>query len=258
MRKHLFNRFAARYDWLLRNHIASDTSNDFIYREFAFTILSLADGDFSLLDNGSVHIIHPGMLTVHSRNIRYDRCSGALERMWVGCDSGAIYIPAFGHGADKRNVAPGSAPPTGSSFWFNGAVVHLAGLTSAQREPATIESAMSEAICFVCNRDDAGHPLGTRRSFYGVVFALSRMVLIRGALPASSTSNIGVGVVTHTSALPLLSLLWRRQCGHHPLNPGAGATFAGVFIWALLLLLWALPKRLWALLQGTIQIATFV
>jgi hypothetical protein len=49
VRKLLFLKLVAQYESFLANFVASFTFEDFIYRELAFVILSLAAGEFSLL-----------------------------------------------------------------------------------------------------------------------------------------------------------------------------------------------------------------
>jgi hypothetical protein len=50
IRKLLFLKLVAKYASFLANFVAGFTPDDFIYREFAFAILSLAAGEFSLLN----------------------------------------------------------------------------------------------------------------------------------------------------------------------------------------------------------------
>jgi hypothetical protein len=256
VRKLLFNRLAARYDPLLREHVDGLTPNYFVYREFAFAILSLAAGDFSLVNAKRVDILDPSILTVYrpidfrdnpddvdvhdaANDRAEDNISQIGERSSV---TGTVYIPASGYGARKRNVQPGSAPPNASTFWVGSVVVHLAGRSAATRyQPCSIEEAIADAIRFVLDSHGEGLASSTtptgyghESSVYGVVFALSGVVLFRASLSAATltTETVAGGArsvaVEHTAALPLLSLLRHRRVGHQPLNPGAGATFASL------------------------------
>lgn len=165
LRRFLFRLLARSYQGVLADHVLNCQPQDFIYREFTFAIISLAAGQFSLLERNSFSGLAPEGLSTYDSN------------------GTSTFLPAFGRGIHKRHVEPGSAP-NATTYWFEDVLVSLDdGLGSAE----SVEAAITKAI-------QLAHETG-RRSFHGLIVSLPEVLLIR----VQST-----GIVEFTDRLPLL------------------------------------------------------
>jgi hypothetical protein len=191
--------------------------DDFSYREFAFTIISLAAGEFSLLNDAEAVLRrHRGSgftIGLTLADTKVNLLSAYKPRHYAGespvgsgasdATAGDNCIPCFGRGAHKRGVAAGSALTDVSSFWFGNVAVHYCSslataaaaadddaggrtehdhLDDASAATALIESAIAETVRFMWQSSVA------RRACirYGMIFSLARVVLVR-INPAIST-----------------------------------------------------------------------
>ena len=119
VRELLFSQFMENWRRRLTEYILLCRPVDFIYREVAFAILSLASGAFELLADQSP---------------QKSRILGAR----LGSPKGERILPDFGSGMHLPNEMPGSAPD-GSFYWFKGVLILLAeGLGSEDRLKAAI------------------------------------------------------------------------------------------------------------------------
>lgn len=179
----LFRLLAKTYQVVLVGHVLNCESQDFIYREFAFAIISLAAGEFELLERRSFSVwSEDGISTYES-------------------DGSRTLLPAFGRGIHKRHVEAGSAPST-TVYWFENVLVSL---DEGAETPEGLKAAITKVIQFARNSG--------RRSFHGLIFCLQEVVLIR----VQST-----GVVEFTDYYPLLDWTVLRGNMDHTHLSGAG------------------------------------
>ncbi len=265
MRKLLFIELVEKYKSFLCNHVAGYSRDDFGYREFAFAILSLAAGEFSLLNADEVVLRrHRGSvvigLTLADTEVNLlsaYKPRGADGELHVG--AGDNCIPCFGHGAHKPGVAAGSAPTGVSTFWLGNVAIHLCGapaasaadnagehamqdrLDNASAATALLKSAIAETVRFVMQ----GSVSRRASDCYGIIFSLARVVLVRIQAAVSTptarrdegshlgtarggTTPTAVVAVEHSGWLPLLALRPLPMYSRHTRRLHVAATFAAM------------------------------
>ncbi|KAI9792913.1 MAG: hypothetical protein M1816_001235 [Peltula sp. TS41687] len=192
LRRSLFHQLAQGYNSILRDHVLYCEPQDFIFREFVFAIISLAAGQFSLLERKSFSSWSPDGLSIYK-----DGKEGGVD------GSTTTFLPAFGRGIHKRQVEAGSAP-SGTIYWFENVLVSLhddGELESAEG----VEAAITKILQFA---RDTG-----RRSFHGLLLSLWRVVLLR----VQSS-----GVIEVTDRASLLDSTTLRNAFNDPDLPHGG------------------------------------
>ncbi len=203
VRKLIFNELVQKYKTFLCNHVSGYSCDDFIYREFVFTILSLAAGEFSLLEAGEVvrrkqdgrgiiigRILAETHVNLLSAYRPYNDGLGSRGAVSEGLAAASDdCIPCFGRGAHQPNVAAGSAPTNVATFWLNNVVVHFCSTLAAadagegadhdndntSAAAAQLEAAVAETIRFVWQ--DSFNCRARAR--FGIIVSLARVVLFR-------------------------------------------------------------------------------
>jgi hypothetical protein len=202
-----------------RTHVLASSSNSFVYREFAFALVSLVAGAYAL---------HEGLL-IDTQPIR----GAALlqKRPWcVGDSSGHRgrsshvvdfkLLPLFAAGVHIEGHAPGSAPAAGM-YWLEHVLVAVVDdivvlqpqwsgggtrrtdneerhLTASEVTPAiNVDNIIAEAIKFA-NRT------ARRTAVHDLVFSQSAVVLFR--IAAGGELGMSCPVIDKTEPQPLLPI----------------------------------------------------
>jgi hypothetical protein len=172
LRLFLLQQLVSRFRHVLGENVIPGTIKenkrvaDYMYREFAFAILSIAAGNFALVDADSLPLYEPHDLSLSTTTMTSDECHGEkVAETW---------LPSFGSRVHKRGVEPGCAPTT-LTYWLENVLVSvIAGdLREEQLGGTDIVATVNAARTFA-RRTRATSPSET---YYGVVFSITGVVL---------------------------------------------------------------------------------
>jgi hypothetical protein len=184
-------------------------ADDFMYREFAFAVLSIAAGEYSLVDAHSLSLYERHDVSLSTTTTTGEDGSEKVVKTW---------LPSFGSGVHKRGVAPGCAPNT-SMYWFENVLVSVVAAVAHQQLPsgADLVTTINAARAFARRTRPRMRP---SESFHGVVFSLPGIVLYRAridsddygangnndedAAAAAAVADAESAIVTVSDYLPLL------------------------------------------------------
>lgn len=137
----VYMAFCDAFDANFKNYSLTWVPDDFVFREMAFAILSLASGQVRLEDfpsgSGELDIYWDPS---HLKKLAYLTVD---EGRGVG---GSTILPRFATGAHRPGELPGSAPP-GTIYWFEDVLVCLAtGLDKRESCQAAIAKAVESGL----------------------------------------------------------------------------------------------------------------
>jgi hypothetical protein len=194
----------------------STSPDSFVYREFAFAILSLAAGAYTLHEGLLIDGQPPrGAVALQKRPWCVGDGSGRGDRSIADFE----LLPIFASGVHMKGHAPGSAPDAETMYWFEHVLVAVVddavvlqpqrsgvkrtndekceGAASETNVTSTVDAVIAKAVAFA--RSSSG-----RTAFHGLIFSLSAVVLSRVA--GGGERDVTCPAIDKTQPLPLLPL----------------------------------------------------
>jgi hypothetical protein len=185
----LFTQFYEQYQTRFRMFLPQWRPEDFIFREVAFAILSLAAGQFQVAAWDKMELYAGnGYLLVPDE----ETCDPLKAKL----------LPEFPMGYHRPDERPGSAPD-GCIYWLGNVLVSL---EMTLQDPAKCHVAIERAVEF-------GLGAGRNR-FRAVIFSLVDVVLLQVRL-----AEDGTRILIHTEAKTLLPIEHSRNLSADPPLP---------------------------------------
>ncbi len=193
MRGFLFQQLVSRFRHVLRENVipASVCANaaaatdrnftaSFMYREFVFAVVSIAAGEFALVDAQSLRLYARHDVSLSTTTAAAEDGSEKVAKTW---------LPFFRSGAHLRGVAPGSAPAA-SMYLFENVLVSVVASDMLLRPSGTDLVATINAARAFARRTRPR--LSSSEFFYGIVFALTVIVSYRARIDGSHNDGVNV------------------------------------------------------------------